>query len=201
MLELQPAFAGSVGHRLHAAVILIPTAVEYDLRDPLVLGDRGDLLPDIERLLRLLPFAHLDRRHRRERARRGVVHELGGDVLQRAEHDESRTLGRPLHRLAHAQMTANALLGPVLRNSDAAHDYLPPALPALRRICSPTYLTPFPLYGSGGRRLRISAATWPTTSLFAPSTTICVGTGAVSLMPCGARYSIGCEYPSASCSP
>src|SRR6187431_291069 len=54
ILELQPAFAGSVGHRFHAAVILISTAVEHDLRDPLVLGDRGDLLPDLERLFRLL---------------------------------------------------------------------------------------------------------------------------------------------------
>src|SRR4029078_4343839 len=54
MVELQPAFAGSVGHRLHAAVILIPTAVEHDLRDPLVLGDRGDIPPDLQRLLRLL---------------------------------------------------------------------------------------------------------------------------------------------------
>src|SRR4029079_5664254 len=127
------------------------------------------------RLLRLLPLAHLHRRHGCQRARRAVVHQLGGDVLQRAKHDHAQTLGRPLHRLAHAQVTANALLGAVLRNSDAAHDYLPPALPALRRICSPTYFTPFPLYGSGGRRLRISAATWPTTSLFAPSTVICVG--------------------------
>src|SRR3954469_7336176 len=193
MLELQPAFAGSVGHRLHAAVILISTAVEHDLRDPLVLGDRGDLLPDLERLFRLLPFGDLHRRDRRERMRRDVVHELGGDVLQRAEHHQPRTLGRPLHLVAHAQVATYAHLGAVLRNTNAAHDYFPPALPALRRICSPAYLTPFPLYGSGGRRLRISAATWPTTSLFAPSTTICVGTGAVSLIPCGARYSIGCE--------
>src|SRR6476661_6462024 len=193
MLELQPAFAGSVGHRLHAAVILVPATVEDDLRDPLVLGDRGDLLPDLERLLRLLPFADLHGRDRRERTRRLIVDELRRDVLQRAEDDEARTLRRPLHALPNAQVPTDALLGSILRNSDTAHDYLPPALPALRRICSPAYLTPFPLYGSGGRRLRISAATWPTTSLFAPSTVICVGTGALRVTPFGALYSMVCE--------
>src|SRR5688500_4437571 len=90
---------------------------------------------------------------------------------------------------------------PLLRTRLVSLHYLPPALPAFRRICSPWYLMPFPLYGSGGRRLRSSAATCPTTSLSAPSTTIDVGVGADSLIPFGARYSIGCEYPSASCRP
>src|SRR6185437_10790293 len=29
-LELQPALAGTVGHRLHAAVILVPRSIEHD---------------------------------------------------------------------------------------------------------------------------------------------------------------------------
>ena len=33
---------------------------------------------------------------------------------------------------------------------------------------SPSYLTPLPLYGSGGRKPRMSAATWPTSALSAP---------------------------------
>ena len=37
--------------------------------------------------------------------------------------------------------------------------------------------------------------------LSAPSTWTLVGVGADSLMPAGARYSIGCEKPSANCSP
>src|SRR5439155_20588750 len=111
---------------------------------------------------RLLPFAHLDRRDRRERPRRVVVHELGGDVLDRAVHDQTRTLGRALHLVTHAQVAANPLLRPILRNSDAAHDYFPPALPAFRRICSPTYLTRFRLDGPGRGRLRIAAARWST---------------------------------------
>src|SRR5262249_10566356 len=35
------------------------------------------------------------------------------------------------------------------------------ALPAFRRMVSVEYLTPLPLYGSGGRRRRIRAAVWP----------------------------------------
>src|SRR5690606_35171183 len=84
---------------------------------------------------------------------------------------------------------------------DPRGGYLPPALPALRRITSPWYLTPLPLYGSGGRSDRISAATWPTISLSEPSTVIAVGALAVSLIPGGALYWIGCENPSASCNP
>src|SRR3954467_12648536 len=199
MLELQSALAGTVGHRLDAAVIFVSRAVEHDARDPRFLGAGRELLPDLARLLDLLPL-ELRAGDRHQRTRRLVVDQLRVDVLQRAEHDETRTLGRALHLLADAEMAAIPLLGTRLRNCHLGH-YLPPALPAFRRICSPAYLIPFPLYGSGGRRLRSSAATWPTISLFAPSMTIDVGVGAVSLMPAGARYSTGCEKPRASCSP
>ena len=57
MLELQPALAGTVGHRFHAAVILVTRTIEHDLRDPRLLRPRGDPLADLERLLRLLPLA------------------------------------------------------------------------------------------------------------------------------------------------
>src|ERR1019366_9573894 len=46
-----------------------------------------------------------------------------------------------------------------------------PAFPALRRICSPWYRTPLPLYGSGLRRLRLLAATSATCCFSMPSTT------------------------------
>ena len=42
---------------------------------------------------------------------------------------------------------------------------------------------PLPLYGSGGRTSRISAAVWPTTCLSVPLTTIWVGTGTSKLTP------------------
>ena len=53
-LELQPAFAGSVGHCFHAAVILVTSAVEHDLADAGGLGLLGNLLPNRDRLLALL---------------------------------------------------------------------------------------------------------------------------------------------------
>ena len=42
---------------------------------------------------------------------------------------------------------------------------------------------PLPLYGSGGRTLRISAAVWPTICLSMPLTMICVGCGTSNVMP------------------
>src|SRR5579871_2773759 len=44
---------------------------------------------------------------------------------------------------------------------------------------------PFPLYGSGGRNARISAATWPTCCLSMPSTWIRVLPSSVNAMPFG----------------
>src|SRR4051794_18946690 len=199
MLELQPAFASSVGHCLHAAMVLVPGAVEHDSRDPRVLGPGSDPLAHFERLVGLLPALEIGARHREQRAARDVVDDLRRDVLQRAEDDETRSLARSRHLLAHPEVTPVALLLASLRNS--WHGYLPPALPALRRITSPWYLMPLPLYGSGGRSPRSSAATCPTSALSEPSMRTVVGFGAVSLMPVGARYSIGCEKPSASCSP
>src|SRR5512147_1230701 len=67
------------------------------------------------------------------------------------------------------------------------------ALPALRRIYSPSYFTPFPLYGSGGRNDRIFAATCPTSCLSMPLMTMFVGIGVSSLMPEGGSNRIGCE--------
>ena len=74
-------------------------------------------------------------------------------------------------------------------------------MPAFRRITSPWYFTPFPLYGSGLRKLRISAATCPTSSLLIPAITTVVGLGAVIDTPAGAWYSIWCENPSDSSAP
>ena len=54
------------------------------------------------------------------------------------------------HLLAKAEVAARAQLIARLRSGHFRH-YLPPALPAFRRICSPAYLMPLPLYGSGGR--------------------------------------------------
>ena len=50
----------------------------------------------------------------------------------------------------------------------SSHGYLPAVLPALRRIVSSMYLMPLPLYGSGGRKLRIFAAAPPSSCLSMP---------------------------------
>src|SRR5919107_5674430 len=135
MLELQAALAGALGNGLHAAVILVPRPVEDDLRDPGLLGAGRQQLPDLSRLLDLLPF-ELVVGDGEQRARRRVVDELGVDVLERAEDDEARALRRPLDLLPDAEVATVALLGARLRNGDLRH-YFPPALPALRRTCSP----------------------------------------------------------------
>ena len=57
---------------------------------------------------------------------------------------------------------------------------------------------PLPLYGSGGRRRRMSAATCPTDCLSMPRTMICVGAGISNSMPAGGSTTIGCEKPSSS---
>src|SRR5436190_9544926 len=135
MLELQPAFAGSVGHRLHAAVILVPGTVEHDLRDPRILGPGSDALAHLDRLLCLLARRQVVARHSHQRATRHVVDDLRRDMLERTENHQARPLRRPRNLLADAEMAAIALLFASLRNT--WHDYLPPALPALRRMTSP----------------------------------------------------------------
>ena len=54
-------------------------------------------------------------------------------------------------------------------------NYFLPTFPALRRITSPSYAIPFPLYGSGERTALILAANSPTASFSKPETTITVG--------------------------
>src|SRR5512144_437258 len=155
MSELQPAFAGAVGHRFHAAVISVPSAIEHDARESCVLGLLRDHLPDLGRLLALLA-RELVIRHGRQCPVRRVVHELRIDVLQGTEHHETRALRRAGQPPPHAQMSARPEIRSALRISNLGH-YLPPALPAFRRTCSPWYFTPLPLYGSGLRNWRISA--------------------------------------------
>src|SRR5690606_6195266 len=192
MSELQSALAGSVGHRLYATVVLVPRAVEHYLSNPRLLWPLGEKLPHLCRALRLRAL-ELSIRDRQERAPLYVVHQLRGHVLERAVHDQSRTCRGTRHLPTNPNVAAHTLLRPAHHPPNLGRHYLPPALPALRRICSPAYLIPFPLYGSGGLRPRISAATCPTASLSAPSMTTCVGVGALSLTPSGARYSIGWE--------
>src|SRR6185295_14984142 len=73
--------------------------------------------------------------------------------------------------------------------------YLPAVLPALRRIVSSMYLIPLPLYGSGGRKLRIFAVAAPSAWRSMPER-ISRFLSTLAEMPSGSWYSIGCENPS-----
>src|SRR5204862_4625885 len=73
--------------------------------------------------------------------------------------------------------------------------YLPAVLPALRRIVSSTYLMPLPLYGSGGRKLRILAVAAPSAWRSIPDR-IKRFLSTLAEIPSGSAYSIGCENPS-----
>src|SRR5690606_3985509 len=64
-------------------------------------------------------------------------------------------------------------------------------LASLRMMVSSEYFTPLPLYGSGGRKPRILAATSPTSCLSAPATTISVWVGVLRVMPSGAVNTTG----------
>ena len=54
---------------------------------------------------------------------------------------------------------------------------------------------PLPLYGSGGRTIRISAAVWPTLCLSIPRTMIVVAFGTSNSIPSRGEIETGCEYP------
>src|ERR1022692_1034985 len=58
-------------------------------------------------------------------------------------------------------------------------------LPSLRRTFSPSYMMPLPLYGSGLRTARTSAANWPTFCLSAPLITMVFGSGTSTVTPSG----------------
>src|SRR5262249_48200004 len=159
---LESRFAGSVGDFLDATVEDEAIAIEHDGRDL----ERDQLLADrlADRAGALLLRLAGDRRRellfgvrrRREHAARDVVDRLGVDVLGRPEHGQPRTLGRAAHPLANRAFALGAtaiLVGTELDVS--SHGYLPAVFPALRRMVSLAYLMPLPLYGSGGRKLRI----------------------------------------------
>ena len=70
-----------------------------------------------------------------------------------------------------------------------------PVFPALRWIYSSAYLTPLPLYGSGGLLALILAATWPTNSFSIPSIWIVVFFSTVKVIPGISSMITGWENP------
>src|SRR5207249_6017150 len=108
----------------------------------------------------------------------GVVDHLRIDMLGRAEDAEAEPA---VGRLADgAADTGGAAFCRVVGHGSCYF-----FLPSLRNIFSSEYFTPLPLYGSGPRKARISAATCPTFCLLVPVTTISVGFGVAIAIPSG----------------
>src|SRR3546814_4456169 len=87
----------------------------------------------------------------RDRLALGVVDHLGIDVLARAMHRKPRAGAR-----ARTKRGAVAPAALFEKRKTLGHHFF---FPSLRKMYSPRYLMPLPLYGSGLRQRRISAAT------------------------------------------
>src|SRR5262245_11801301 len=147
LLEIEPAGARSVGERLHAPVIEVAAAVERHLRDALRLRPLGEQLADRRAdgglaLALDAPLQVVTARCRGERDAARVVDDLGVDVGRAAVDRQTRTLRGALDAAPDA-ISADA--PPLELVVLSAHDVLPAALPALRRMYSPSYFTPLPL--------------------------------------------------------
>src|SRR5699024_2577368 len=198
--ESETGLAGAVGQRRDPTVVLVAGAVQDHVLHPGGLRTLGETGADLLGLRRLVAVGGtqvgLHRGGRGHGPAGGIVDHLGEDVTRRAGEHQPRTLRRPLDLLAHTHLAAAAgrsLAGRSLawRQRDF-HGHLP-AFPALRRMCSPAYLMPLPLYGSGLRSLRIVAATSPTACLSMPEILSLVGLSTVKVMPSGAVTGIECE--------
>src|SRR5437764_6204157 len=109
-----------------------------------------------------------------------------------AEHAQARTLPAARDALALPQLNADAT---IVLGLDL-HAFAP-VLPAFFFRTSPVYRTPFCLYGSGLRKRRMLAATWPTSCRSTPVTVMCVCLSMAMSIPVGTSNTTGCEYPSA----
>src|SRR4029453_9410867 len=144
-----------------------------------------------------------ERRGRHQRVALAVVHDLRRDVAKWRGAAQPGSFGGAPAVLVAPEGPARPPDG-ALGGDPAAAAALEqrgglflPAFPALRRMTSPWYFTPLPLYGSGGRILRMFAATSPTSCLSMPATVNCVGRSTVNVMPSGADTLTGCEKPRA----
>src|SRR5258706_11004575 len=110
-LKLQPALAGSVGHRFHAAVIFVSSSIEHYALHTGVLCLGGDALSNFHGSLGRLPLeARISHSH--DRALRRVIHQLSVDVLERAIYDQPWTLRASNRLFPEAEVTARTKLIP-----------------------------------------------------------------------------------------
>src|SRR5262245_33526865 len=203
LLEVQAAGACAVGERLDAPVVEVAATIERHGGDALLLRALGEQLADgrarADLALALDQRLHVvAARGLRQRDALHVVDDLGVDVHAAAEHAEPWARRGALDAVPDPVAADLPPLGLVVMS--ARHYADPAAFPAFRRMYSPSYLTPLPLYGSGGRKPRMSAATCPTSALSAPLTVRRVGFSTLIVMPSGGRKWMGCEKPSWSTS-
>src|SRR6266571_4868571 len=115
-LELQSAFAGAVGHRLHAPVVLVSTPIEDDFGDPLRLRGLAGLAPHARaRVADPLALVRLGRSDgaqlRRHLPHELLVHalDLHEDVVVYRNLDPLRRVVRHRMREAHDELHAERL--------------------------------------------------------------------------------------------
>src|SRR5438094_7269463 len=138
--ELESALARPLGDGTHAAVVEEAVAVEHDLVDPLLettpRGEEPHLLggAHVRGLLELRAQLGRERRDREQRLARAVGDHLHVGVPVAAEDREPGPRLGAAHPLAHPRPAASARVRAA-----------PAALPALRRMRSSAYLTPFAL--------------------------------------------------------
>src|SRR5256886_2364210 len=148
--ELESALARPLGDGTHAAVVEEAVAVEHDLVDPLLettpRGEEPHLLggAHVRGLLELRAQLGRERRDREQRLARAVGDHLHVGVPVAAEDREPGPRLGAAHPLAHPRPAASARD----RGRIGSHQRVPAApaaLPALRRMRSSAYLTPFAL--------------------------------------------------------
>src|SRR4029077_9603520 len=193
-LKLQSGFSGSVRQSLDSAVIQETTPVEHHRAHTCRLRLGGDRLAYLGGLGHAVALGlEVDRGGGRKRVAAAVVDQLRIDMVEAAVDREPRAFLRADDVYADPAVALQAaFLAIGLLDHPAAFAPLP-ALPALRRIFSPRYMTPLPLYGSGGRRPRMLAATCPTSSIEIPVTANFVWSWTSMVTPGGGLNLIGCE--------
>src|SRR5690606_26989979 len=208
-LELQSRLAGPLGHRRDPPVVGESVPIEDDALDVRRLrllrhqlanqAARRHLVEPLEAIANLLAQG----RREGESLTRGVVHDLGVDVLVALEDREAGPLHGPGDLLPNSLRPALAR-GELALVHSCHHRYpftpQAPVLPCFRRMVSSAYLMPLPLYGSGGRSERTLSATSPRSCLswLESVTTVCRSTAAVT--PSGRGKTTGWESPRVRCS-
>src|SRR4051812_6339948 len=156
-------------------------AIEHDLAHAGFFGTLGERLADLRGPVLGRPGLALELlvegRSGGERRARRIVDHLRINVLAGTMHRKPRLAGRTC-----AKRGANAAAAAV-EKGEFRHGYF--FLPSLRKIYSPRYLMPLPLYGSGLRQRRISAATWPTFCLSMPLISTVFWSGVFTSTPSG----------------